>query len=104
MIHAAGGGGISNSGSNNINSNGIINGNHSSTIPSTVPSTTLSTSSSSSNTQSQDDDDLQSIHQHFRSKTVCKLNCAHCDNSVCVRGMKVGAHGVAREGEGIKMH
>jgi len=53
-----------------------------------VPSTTLSTSSSSSNTQSQDDDDLQSIHHHFRSKTVCKLNCAHCDNSVCVRGMK----------------
>ncbi|EXX55481.1 hypothetical protein RirG_225130 [Rhizophagus irregularis DAOM 197198w] len=87
MIHAAGGGGNSNSGSNNINSNGSnINGNNSSTISSTVPSTTLSTSSSSSNIQ--DDDDLQNMHHHFRSKTVCKLNCAHCDNSVCARGMK----------------
>ncbi|CAI2170491.1 7934_t:CDS:2 [Funneliformis geosporum] len=90
MIHAAGGGGNSNSDSNNIISNGSnINGNNSSTIPSTVPSTTLSTSSSSSPIiQSQDDDDLQSMHHHFRSKTVCKLNCAHCNNSVCVRGMK----------------
>ncbi|GES73943.1 ATP-dependent RNA helicase Prh1 [Rhizophagus clarus] len=62
MIHAAGGGGNSNSGSN-INSNGSnINGNNSSTISSTVPSTTLSTSSSSPNIQ--DDDDLQNMHHH----------------------------------------
>ncbi|KAJ3098560.1 Protein fam72b [Phlyctochytrium bullatum] len=29
-----------------------------------------------------------SVHPQFRSKTVCKLFCRHCDALVCTRGMK----------------
>ncbi|CAG8549684.1 1931_t:CDS:2 [Paraglomus brasilianum] len=34
------------------------------------------------------EDDIPSMHHHFRSKTVCKLSCKHCETGVCVRGMK----------------
>jgi FAM72 protein len=29
-----------------------------------------------------------SIHPQFRSKTVCRLFCTHCDSALCERGMR----------------
>ncbi|CAG8647242.1 2884_t:CDS:2 [Acaulospora morrowiae] len=81
MIHAAGG---------NENTGGNNNENDISSILSTTATIAPSTSSTLTlaNSQTQEEDDVQNMYHHFRSKAVCKLNCAHCESRVCVRGMK----------------